>query len=162
MSKNKDLMIPGHSDLPSLGGIPAPLNKIIVPDIKQISPDAGFFTRKFHKGRVRDFVEIAEAEAAILESQKRSYDITMDVMHRHYTESARVGHELLAIEHSKIMMGMEQREKEALIAGLLLDNEMKRALIKKVESEQRKIDIEALLDELDFKYRAKQYEEMSR
>ena len=150
---SKDLMIPGQSGLPSLGGVPGPLTRIIVPDIKQISPDAGFFTRKFHKGRLRDFVEIAEAEAAILESQKRSYDITMDVMHRHYTESARVGHELLAIEHSKIMMGMEQREKEAQITGMLLDNELKRAQIKKVE-------IETMLDELDFKHRAKQYEEM--
>lgn len=125
--------------------------QMLVPQTKRISPDAGMITRKLHKWRMNDFADIALAESRAIESQARSFNQMMDVFERVATFSDRVKLQFLEMEHKKNMMTLEEKEKHAVIMGIMLDNEIKQGRIKQM-------DIEFKLSDLEFQLKSKELE----
>jgi hypothetical protein len=124
--------------------------RMMIPQIKQISPDANFLTRLGHRWRVGDFVKIAEGEARIIQSQAQTFDAMMTVFERVATQKDKLNFEYTEREHRKTMMSMEEEKEQEIIKGVRLDNETKQRKVEQLglEIELSKIETKARISEL--------------
>ena len=144
------------NELMSFGGmnpLQEMMQQMLIPQTKRISPDAGLITRKLHKWRMNDFADIAEAESKAIQSQARSFNVMMDVFERVATFSDTIKLRFLEMEHRKNMMSLEEKGTQAVVMGLMLDNEIKQGKVKQM-------DIEYKLSDLEFQLKSKEMESM--
>ena len=149
-------LMQGNNEMFSFGGMnpmQGLFQQMLIPQTKRISPDAGMITRKLHKWRMNDFADIAVAESRAMESQARSFNLMMDVFARVATFSDSIKLQFLEMEHKKNMMSLDEKEKQAVVMGLMLDNEIKQGKIKQM-------DIEFKLSDLEFQLKSKELESL--
>jgi hypothetical protein len=127
--------------------------QLLLPQTKRISPEAGIITRKLHKWRMNDFADIALAESRAIESQVNSFTLMMNVFEQMATFSDRIKLQFLESEHKKNKMTLDEKEKQAVVMGIMLDNEIKQGKIKHM-------DIEYKLAELEFRVKSKEMESL--
>ncbi|MFA5823204.1 MAG: hypothetical protein WC853_09030 [Thermodesulfovibrionales bacterium] len=133
-----------------MAGMGDMFQRMMIPQIKQISPDANFLERFGHNWRVSDFVKIAEGEARIIKAQAQTFDAMMTVFERVATYNERLNLQYLEMQHRKAMMSMEEKEKQAIIMGIILENEIKQGRVKQLDLENKlsEIETEARINEL--------------
>ncbi|MBI5849299.1 MAG: hypothetical protein HZB31_15355 [Nitrospirae bacterium] len=131
MKKDNELM-----DFGGMNPMQMMMQKMLLPQTKRISPDANIITRKLHKGRQKDFAEIARYEAEALDYQARSFNLMMDVFERMATFSDRIKLQLIEMEHQKTMMTLAEKKEQAIIMGVMLDNEIKQGTLKRMGIEE--------------------------
>jgi hypothetical protein len=133
-----------------MGGMGELFQNMMMPNMKQISPDSNFLTRIGHKWRVRDFERIAEGEANIVAHQARSFDTMMTVFGKMATFNERLKLQFEQIDHYRAMMSLEQKEKQAVVMGMMLDNELKQGKVKQLDLENKisEMEHEVRLNEL--------------
>ncbi len=146
--------------------------QMMVPQVKRISPDANMITRKFHKWAMKDHADIANYEATIMEQQYKSFNFMLDVMRRMATYSEEIRMYYLQNEHMRAMWSLAEKKEQAVIMGIMLDNEVKKGIISKmkvedelmladkelklIQVEQGKMELK--LSDLEFQIKAKEME----